>query len=416
MTQDPDVLVAVDVGTTKVCTIVARRVGDEQFRVVSFSVVPSRGLARGVVTDMPDATEAVRTCIQDAARQAAMTVKSAYVGVTGSHVSFHSRSDLIDWAATRGVITRDDLVRVPYAVAKAGARPGRQIIHALPRNYILDGQSGIRDPLGMHTRKLEVESHVVSADVSLIRNLTGAVEKSGLEVEALVLEPVASAEAVLTERERYEGAVLVDIGGGTSDVIVFERGAIELTAIIPVGGFQFTNDICVTYGTDYTAAEAAKLEHGNTDTTIFKAADEIVLPVPGRVRQRRVALRELAQLMRERAAELARMIRLKLVEAGIQDPRSANVVLTGGSSQLPGIDDLFRRQLTPNLRVGGADPSLDVPEALRGPEFATSVGLLRWALKQPAGHGGVESKPSDRRLEVPERTFSSRLRKWLSPR
>ncbi len=416
MTQDPNVLVAVDVGTTKVCTIVARRVGDEQFRVVSFSVVPSRGLARGVVTDMPDAAEAVRACIQDAARQAALTVRTAYVGVTGSHVSFDSRSDLIGWAASKGVITRDDLDRVPFAVAKAGARPGRQIIHALPRNYTLDGQSGIKDPLGMHTRKLEVESHVVSADVSLVQSLTGAVERSGLEVEALVLEPVASAEAVLTERERYQGVVLVDIGGGTSDLIVFDRGAIELTAILPVGGFQFTNDICVTYGTDYAAAEAAKLEHGHTDTSIFGAADEIILPVPGRVRQRRVALQELSQLMRERAVELARMIRLKMTEAGIQDPGSANVVLTGGSSQLPGIDDLFKRQLTPKLRIGGAKSSLDVPEALRAPEFATSVGLLRWALRQPSGKVGVEDEPTERRNEVPERTFSSRLRKWLSPR
>ena len=144
--------------------------------------------------------------------------------------------------------------------------------------------------------------------------------------------------------------------------------------------------------------------------------DEIILPVPGRVRQRRVALRELAQLMRERGVELARMIRLKMTEAGIQDPGSANVVLTGGSSQLPGIDDLFKRQLTPKLRIGGADASLDVPEALRAPEFATSVGLLRWALRQPSGKVGVEDEPTERRNEVPERTFSSRLRKWLSPR
>ena len=132
MTQDPNVLVAVDVGTTKVCTIVARRVDDDRFSVVSFSVVPSQGLARGVVTDVPEATAAVQTSIEDAARQAAMTVRSAYVGVTGSHVSFDNRSDLIDWAASRGVITRDDLERVPAAVAQAGARPGRQIIHALP--------------------------------------------------------------------------------------------------------------------------------------------------------------------------------------------------------------------------------------------------------------------------------------------
>jgi cell division protein FtsA len=412
MTQDPDVLVAVDVGTTKVCTIVARRVADEQFRVVSFSVVPSRGLARGVVTDMPDATEAVRTCIQDAARQAALTVRSAYVGITGSHVSFDSRSDLVDWAASRGVITRKDLERVPYAVAKAGARPGRQIIHALPRTYILDGQSGIRDPLGMHTRKLEVESHVVSADVSLIENLTGAVEKSGLEVEALVLEPVASAEAVLTERERYQGAVLVDIGGGTSDVIVFDRGAIELTAIIPVGGFQFTNDMCVAFNTTYEAAEAVKLEFGNTDPAAFGALDDVGIPVQGRQTDSRVGLRDISQLLRERARELLRLIRIKMAEAGIEDTTNTTLVLTGGSSRLPGLDALVRRHLTPNVRMGGANPLSGLPEVLRGPEFATSVGLLMWAMKHPAPPADLVTQQSGKNSHRPRRP---RLLRWMFP-
>ena len=416
MTQDPNVVVAVDVGTTKVCTIVARREGASGFRVLSFSVVPSEGLARGVVTDVPDAVEVVRKSIQDAARQATTTVRSAYVGITGSGVSFENRSDLIDWAATQGVITRDDLDRVPDAVARAGARPGHQVIHAMPRNYILDGQSGIRDPLGMHTRSLEVESHVVSAEISYVRNLTSAVEKSGLSVQALVLDPVASAEAVLTQDERYEGAVLIDIGGGTSDIIVFERGTVELTAVLPVGGFQFTNDICVTYNTDYSAAEAAKLEHGHAEPTTFKAADEIVLPVRGRERQRRVALREFSQLLRERALELSRLIRLKMIEAGIEDPTTSNVVLTGGSARLPGITDLFRRRLTRNVRVGGPDPTLDMPDGLHGPEFATSVGLLRWALRQPPGPTGTESPGSGREPERIQQKGGRGLLRWLFPR
>lgn len=392
MRQDPGILVAVDVGTTKVCTIIARREDSGGFRVLSFSAAPSGGIAAGVVTDTSEAVESIRNSIQDAARQASVTVESAYIGISGSHVSFENRLDRINGAASRGLITRDDLDRVPEAVAKVSARPGRKVIHALPRSYSLDGQGGIRDPLGMHTTKLDVESHLVLADDDSVRSLRGAIESSGLRVQGMVLNPIASAEAVLTEREKLNGVVLVDIGGGTSDVIVFDRGSIALTAILPVGGFQFTNDICVTYGTNYTSAETVKINQGSADPTGFKAADEVILPVhgQGRERQRHVALRELSQLLRERVFELSRMIRLKMIDAGIEDPGSANLALTGGSSRLAGMEDLFKQRLTPNVRVAGPDPALDLPEGLQGPEFSTSVGLLRWALKQPSDAAGSE--------------------------
>ena len=415
MRQDPGVLVAVDVGTTKVCTIIARREDAGGFRVLSFSALPSGGIAGGVVTDISEAVESIRNSIQDAARQASVIVKSAYIGISGSHVSFENRLDRIDGAASRGVITRDDLDRVPEAVAKVSARPGRKVIHALPKSYSLDGQGGIRDPLGMHTSRLDVESHLVSADDDSVQSLCGALERSGLRVQGMVLDPIASAEAVLTEREKFNGVVLVDIGGGTSDVIVFDRGSVQLTAILPVGGFQFTNDICVTYRTNYTSAETAKIEKGNTDPTGFKAADEVVLPVHGQgsERQRHVALRELSQLLRERVFELSRMIRLKMIDAGIEDPGSANLVLTGGSSRLVGMEDLFKQRLTPNVRVAGPDPALDLPEGLREPEFSTSVGLLRWALKQPLNGAGSEEL-DEAYTQQPEERPS--LFRWLFQR
>ena len=381
MTQNPNVLVAVDVGTTKVCTVVARREGARHLRVISHSVVPSKGVKRGNVTDIAEAGETIRESVQEAARQASATVRTAYVGISGSHVSFENRSDMIDWAATRGVITRNDLDRVPETVADAGARPGHTVIHALPRHYTLDGQRGIRDPLGMHTVRLEVSSHVVSAETYFAHALTTAVRDTGLEVEGLVLVPVASAEAVLTEQEKLEGAVLVDIGGGTSDIIVFERGTVEYTSVLPVGGFQFTNDICISFRTTFEAAEAAKLDYGTTEPATLKAVDEVVLPVHGRQRQRRVALRDLSQLLRERAMELVRLIRLKIVESGVSDPTAKSIVLTGGSSRLPGLEGIVTRYLAPRVRIGGPNPRLDMPQELRGPEFATSVGLLRWAMK-----------------------------------
>ena len=416
MTRDSKVIAAVDVGTTKVCTIVARQEGTRQFSVISYSVVPSRGIDKGTVTDISEAEESIRSSISEATGKVDETVTSAYVGITGSHVSFENRSDRIDWAATKGVITRSDLEKIPQTVAEASRQPGRQVIHALPSNYVLDGQSGIVDPLGMHTRRMEVDSHVVSAEVSLVRRLTQAVEKAGVAVQALVLEPLASAESVLSEVEKYEGSVLVDMGGGTSDIIMFDRGIVEYTSVLPIGGFQFTNDMCVAFNTTYDAAEMVKLEYGNTDPATFGALDDVGIPVRGRHVDTRVGLRDISQLLRERARELLRLIRIKMAEAGIDDTTKSTLVLTGGSSRLPGLDTLVKRHLTPNVRIGGANPISGLPEILRGPEFATSVGLLMWALKHPSPPPDSPTQQSSPSSDNSHRARRSRLLRWMFPK
>ena len=416
MTQDSKVIAAVDIGTTKVCTIVARQEGARQFSVLSYSIVPSRGLERGIVTDASEAEESIRSSVSDATNKADAAVTAAYVGITGAHVSFENRYDRIDWAAAKGVITRTDLIKIPQTVAEASKQPGRQVIHALPRNYVLDGQSGIVDPLGMHTRRMEVDSHVVSAEVSLVRRLSQAVEKAGFAVQALVLEPLASAESVLSEVEKFEGAVLVDMGGGTSDIIVFDRGIVEYTSVLPIGGFQFTNDMCVAFNTTYEAAEAVKLEYGNTDPAAFGALDDVGMPVRGRRVDTRVSLREISQLLRERSRELLRLIRIKLAEAGIDDTTKTTLVLTGGSSRLPGLDTLVNRHLTPNVRMGGANPMSDLPEVLKGPEFATSVGLLMWSMKHPVPPSQIEPTQQPGRVaDNSHRPRRSRLIRWMFP-
>ena len=415
MTQDSKVIAAVDVGTTKVCTIVARQEGARQFSVLSYSVVPSRGMEKGIVTDISEAEESIRSSVSEATGKADKTVTSAYVGITGSHVSFENRNDRIDWAAAKGVITRSDLEKIPQTVAEASKQPGRQVIHALPINYTLDGQRGVVDPLGMHTRRMEVDSHVVSAEVSLVRRLTQAVEKAGFAVQALVLEPLASAESVLSEVEKFEGAVLVDMGGGTSDIIMFNRGIVEYTSVLPIGGFQFTNDMCVAFNTTYDAAEAVKLEYGNTDPATFGALDDVGIPVKSRRVDTRIGLRDISQLLRERAREMLRLIRIKMAEAGIEDTTKTTLVLTGGSSRLPGLDALVKRHLTPDVRIGGANPLSELPEVLRGPEFATSVGLLMWAMKHPAPPLDIGTQQSRRSGENWHGPRRSRLLRWMFP-
>ena len=376
-------IVAVDVGATKICTIVAESESPERARVISHSITPSDGVTKGSVTDVPRAEAAIRRSVSAAARKSATPITSAYIGITGTHVSFQDRYDRINWAATKGVITLDDLINVPKSIAAASARSGRHILHALTRTYTLDGQKGINNPLGMHTTRLEVESHVISADPFLVRMLTDAVRKSGLDVSALVFQPVASAEAVLTDAEKDEGVALVDIGGGTTDLIIFQQGAVQYTSVLPVGGFQFTNDICIAFDATFESAEAAKLEHGTTDVLGTRPEEEVTLSIEGREWQRTILRRDIAQLMKDRAVELVRLIRIKMLESGIEDTDDFKVVLTGGTAKLPGMESLVRDNLTSDVRIGSPNSRWELPRDLEEPEYATSIGLVTWAMRNP---------------------------------
>ena len=415
MIQDPNIIMAIDVGTSKVCTIIARREGGRRFSVLSHSVVPSQGLQKGIVTDISATQSVIRESATKAAKQAQTTVEEAYVGVTGSHVNFENRLDKLDWAAKRGVITLGDIRRVPTSVAAASAEPGRKVLHALPRNYILDGQSGIRNPLGMHTSQVKVETHVVTAAAMFIDKLNQAVRQAGVSVRELVLEPIASAEAVLTVEERESGVALVDIGGGTTDMVVYRQGTVLYNAALPIGGFQFTNDICLTYDTTYEAAEAVKLEHGTTDPASLGAIADVSLPLAGRVSNRTVALRDLSQLLRERAQELVRLIRIKLTESGYTEASEVRLVLTGGSASLPGLEDMIRRTITRHVRIGSPDDVPGIPDELRSPMFATSVGLLLWAIERQGAPGHVNHSNNHETEEQPNRGVS-RFFKKMFPR
>ena len=394
--QNVRTIVAVDVGTTKVCTIVAESTSHERAQVIAYNITPSKGITKGNVTDVSQAGAAIRQSVSAASRKAATPVSSAYVGITGTHVSFQARYDRINWAATKGVITLDDIINVPRSIAGASARSGRHVIHALTRTYTLDGQSGIQNPLGMHTKRMEVESHVISAQPTLVKKLTETVRKSGLDVNALVFQPVASAEAVLTEAEKSEGVARVDIGGGTTDLIIFQQGVVQYTSVIPVGGFQFTNDICIAFDATYESAEAAKLDHGTTDVLGTKPSEEVTLSIEGREWPRNILRRDIAQLLKDRAVELRRLIRIKMIESGIENTDDFKVVLTGGTAKLPGMENLVRDNLTIDVRIGSPNSRLELPVVLQEPEYATSIGLVTWAMRNPDASFEDFSGPEER--------------------
>ena len=403
---------ALDVGTTKVCAILGRKTVRRGVDIVGHSIVPCNGLRKGNVSDITATENAVRQSVQELERRTGFRIESAFVGLTGSHVSFENRRDRLDSMGDKGVITSEDLNRSPKTLHAAANEPGRRVIHAVKMSYSLDGKEGIRNPLGMHSRNVEVETHLVTGRVVLINRLVQAVENAGVRVNNLVLEPLASGLAVLEPQEKERGAIIVDIGGGTTDVVCFKKGRIFYTGVIPVGGFQFTNDIVVTFNTSYETAEAAKLRYASTEMQAPAADDEeILLPIAGRDVDKKVQRQEICQLIRERAQELARLIKLKLYEQG-EKLSADRLVLTGGTSNLPGLPTLLQRSLAIPVRQGVPILRGALPEELRNSAYATSVGILLWAIAEhvPSSMEG-QSSSNGIKEPGPEGLVSSLIRR-----
>ncbi len=376
MLEDNHLIAAIDVGTTKVCTILGHRAGAKGIRVLAHSSVPCNGLSKGNVADVAATTKAIRRSVHLVQKQTGRRVESAFVGVTGSHIGFQNRRDQLSSIGKNGVITADDLARTPEPLAESIAEPGRQLIHAIRMSYTLDGESGIRNPLGMHSSSVEADTHLTTGGAAFVKRLVQAVEDAGIKIASLVLEPLASAVAVLTPEEKERGAVIVDIGGGTTDLVAFKSGRVCFSAVIPVAGFQFTNDIALTYHTPYEAAEKVKLEYASTDMQISGPNEQISLPIVGRDVELQIRRLDVCQLARERGQELARLVKLKLDEAELGEYR---VVLTGGTSNLPGLAALMQRTLTSIVRQGVPDAEGRLPEELKSSAYATGVGILQWA-------------------------------------
>lgn len=404
--QNSKVFAAIDIGTTKVLTVIGRKVGDGRIEVIGHGIAPCSGVRKGVVEDVAATQASVRSSVSQAERASGIQVDTAFVGITGVGITYEKRLDTIDWVGEHGVITYDDVEHVPDSVVGNGANGhylGRKVIHAIPRSYSIDGKSGVSDPTGMHTSKVDVETHLVQASEFEMSKLAQAVEGSGIKIESLVLEALASCESVLTQEEKVRGAALIDMGGGTTDVMIFKDGTMQYSSVIPVGGYQFTNDICIVYNTTYEAAEEAKLNHSSVLPDPAKIHEEISLPISGGQTSISVSLHDICQLTRERAQELTRLIILKLREGGIRDLMNYRIVLSGGGSQLTGFYDLFRVGTSADVRMGTPLGYLGVPRELQTPICSTGTGILLWAAHQhsdePKPHAIGQHKQSHKQYE-----------------
>jgi len=368
-------LTAIDVGTTKVCTIVAN-VDDGNIRVIGVGVTPTIGLHKGLVVNINDARESIRQSIREAERTCGYKVESAYVGVTGRHVSSLNSRAVV--AITRGdrMVRSDDLKRVLTSARGVKLSPDRKLLHIIPRGYAVDGQSGVKNPVGMHGFRLDVETHIITAAVTSVQNLIKCVRGVGIDIDELVLEPLASAEAVLTEDERKVGVLLADIGGGTTDIAIFREGSIWHTAVLPVAGYQLTRDIAIGLGLPFEVAEEMKKKYGSVATVHeTRKGDNMLTNGHG------VSHRDLCEIIRARMEEILRLIVLEMPNSEYEKLVPDGIVLTGGSSNLAGIEALGRNTLQLPVRVGVPSNIYGISDVLHDPAYATGVGLLLWGAK-----------------------------------
>ena len=392
-----NVIVGIDVGTTKVCTLIGQMSGGLMPRIIGVGVVPSRGIRKGMIVNVHEATEAIARSVDKAERTAGIQVEQAYVSLSGDHITgVNSRGVVAISRGERGIVVSD--IERALDAAQAIAIPHNQeVLHVIPRNYNIDGQDGIREPLGMHGFRLEVEAHIITGASSAIQNLTKCINALDTEVEELVLNPLAAGEAALTPTEREMGVVVADIGGGTTDISIFIEGSVWHTAILPIGGHHLTNDIAVGLRAPYATAEEIKKKSGHALPGSIAGDEMLDIAAFGEQARQQVPRRFLAEIIEARTVEILELIMKEVKRSGYDGLLPAGLVLCGGTADLSGIQELGRETLGLPVRVGAPRGLRGLVDVLNDPAYTTSVGLLLWGLRRESALRPRKGRPSTTR-------------------
>ncbi len=373
-----NIVASIDVGTTKIATILADTSDSFNPRIVGVGIAPSRGLHKGLVVNINEARESIRESVRKAEQTSNYKVESAYVGVTGRHVTSMNNRGVVAITRNDRVVRPDDLKRVLAAAQSVKTSTDRRLLHVIPRSYAVDGQAGVMNPVGMHGFRLDVETHVITAAVTSIQNLVKCIRSIGIEIEDLILEPLASSEAILTPDEKQVGVIMADVGGGTTDVAVFRDGSIWHTSILPVAGYQLTRDLAIGLGLPFEIAEEMKKKYGS----VMPVYDETAEVAPAISKDGHgVSYQDLCEIIKARVEEILKLVLLEMPNSDYESLVPAGLVLTGGSSNLAGIAALGRDILKIPVRVGAPDDINGIGDVLRDPAYATSVGLLLWGTR-----------------------------------
>ena len=397
--QYQHLLTAIDVGSAKTCVLVAE-VTDSGLRYRGHGITDSRGSRKGIIVDLEKAVVSIQKAVEQAEDACHAPIERALLGVAGSHVRGVNSHGGLSFGTRAREIAREE---IRSAVDKARAIPlpaDREVLHLLPQEFILDDQSGVHDPLGMMAVRLEVRVHMVTAASSATQNVVSAVNRAGVQVDDTVFEPLACADAVLRNDERELGVCLVDMGAGSTSLIVFQEGTVIHSAVIPIGGDHFTSDLSVGLCTPLVEAEKIKKAYGNVIVTLIPEANEVEVPSVGDRPSRLIPQRTVGEILEPRARELFEMLRENLRHSGTLDACVGGVVLSGGTSRLAGIVDVAESVLRRPVRSSWPIPLAKMPSTLAEPEFATVIGMLFYGHRSRIARGLQDSRWSSRLMNL----------------
>jgi cell division protein FtsA len=375
------ITVGIDVGSSEVVTIVGhRQEGEVHPNIIGVGVREASGLRKGVVTDVEETVAAISASLQEAERMAGVPIDNVYISINGEHIQASNTRGLI--SISRGEVTHDDVMRAIESAQTVALPANREIIHVIPRMFMVDGQDNIKDPVGMTGTRLEVDAHVITGSTPFIKNLQKTVEQAGVRINSFVLAPLAASTAVLSKKQKELGVVVIDIGAGTTGMVVFEEGDVYHSAVLPIGSSHITADIAIGLRVALEVAEAVKLEYGMASPVTLSDRDTIDLAKFDKSEDQVVSRRYVAEIIEARLAEIFLMVRAELRKVGRDGMLPCGAVLVGGGAKLPGIAEAAKAQLSLPASIGFPIELRGVVDRLDDPRFATGIGLMMWGMDE----------------------------------
>lgn len=379
MPRGEDIIAGLDIGTTKICCIIGEVRDEKDIDIIGIGTNPSRGLRKGVVVNIESTVESIKGAVEEAELMAGCEIDSVYVGIAGGHIKGFNSHGVI--AVKNKEVGQADINRVLDAAQAVAIPPDREVIHIIPQEYILDEQEGIKEPLGMSGVRLEAKVHIVTGAVTSAQNIVRSVNKAGLEVKDIVLEQLASSDAVLERDEKELGVAMVDVGGGTSDLAIFFEESIKHTSVLAIGGNHITNDIAIGLRTPQAEAEKIKKTYGCAMTSLVKKDDTIEVPSTGGREPRILSRQILSEIIEPRLEEMFNLVKREIHISGYSELIASGIVLTGGSAIMDGITDLAEKIFKLPVRKGFPKGIGGLVDVVNSPMYATGVGLVLFGLK-----------------------------------
>lgn len=402
MAKGEDILVGLDVGTTKICAIVAEVIDDKRIDIIGIGTHPSVGLKKGMVVNIESTVKSIKRAVEEAELMAGVDIGSIYTGIAGGHIKGFNSSGVV--AVKDQEVSQSDIDRVLDAAKAISIPDDQKILHVLPQEFVIDQQDGIKEPLGMSGVRLEVIVHIITGAVTAAQNIEKSIQRGGLDMIEMILQPIASSEAILTPEEKELGVAVVDIGGGTTDIATFVDGGVRHTAVIPIGGTHFTNDISIGLRTPRADAEKIKIRYGCASVDLLDEDEVIEVPSVGGRPPRQLSRQLLAEIIEPRAEEIFSLVAQELEKLGDQDRVASGVVITGGTASFRGMGEVAERVLGLPVRLGVPSDVGGLIDVVNTPQFSTGVGLALYAFRN--------RKKKEVRRHGKQKMFH-RMRNWV---